>query len=91
MTSNPFIRLYEAPVESLTLAAYLLLFAVVLLLTWWALIRNALEITKAVQEETWVKNAPLYPPFGFMLRLVAIPGIIAIDLFLVAAFLHFLI
>lgn len=89
MTANPFIELYEAPVESLTLAAYFLLFAVVLLLTWWALVRNVLEIIKTINEETWVKNAPLYPPFGFMLRLVAIPGIVAIDLFLIAAFLYF--
>lgn len=89
MTANPFIRLYEAPVESLTLAGYLLILLAALVGTWWLLTRNVLELYSQVTSDTWAKNTPLYPPFKFIWRLGAIPIIVAIDLFLIAAFLHF--
>ncbi|MDQ2052852.1 hypothetical protein RBH26_20635 [Natronolimnohabitans sp. A-GB9] len=89
MTANPFIELYEAPVETLTLGAYLLILLAALVGTWWLLTRNVLELYKQAATETWAKNAPLYPPFKFIWRLAAIPVIVAIDLFLIAAFLYF--
>jgi len=86
---NPFIRLYEAPVESLTLGAYLLLLLAALVFTWWLLTRNVLELYDQATSETWAKNTPLYPPFKFVWRLAALPIIVAIDLFLIAAFVYF--
>lgn len=89
VTANPFIRLYEAPIESLTLAAYLLILLAALVGTWWLLTRNVLELIDQATSETWAKNTPLYPPFRFIWRLAAVPVIVAIDLFLIAAFLYF--
>lgn len=87
---NPFIRLYETPVESLTLAAYLLILVVALVWTWWLLTRNVLELYRQATTETWAKNTPLYPPFKFVWRLATVPAIVAVDLFLLAAFIHFI-
>lgn len=87
---NPFIELYEAPVETLTLAGYLLILVIALVWTWWLLTRNVLELYQQATTETWAKNTPLYPPFKFVWRLAAVPAIVATDCFLIAAFVYFL-
>ncbi|WP_395166341.1 hypothetical protein [Natrinema pallidum] len=89
MTANPFIELYEAPIETLTLWAYLLFLLAALIATWYLLTRNLLEMYKRWVSETWSTNTPLYPPGTWLLRAVAIPIILAIDLFLIAAFVYF--
>lgn len=90
MTSNPFVRLYEAPVETLTLAAYLLVLLAVLLLTIYALGRNLMTLYLRWESEGWSNTMPPYPPGDWMARAIAVPVVLAVDLLLIAAFFYFL-
>ena len=77
---NPFIRLYEAPVETLTAAAYTLVLLALLLATWYALGRNLLTLYKDFQEG-WL----VLPPFWWTARAFGALLIVAVDLLLLAA------
>ena len=83
MSSNPFIRLYEAPVEALTDAAWVLVLAAALFATWYALGRNLLTIYQDFQDG-WLA----LPPAGWTARVIGALVIIAIDLLLLAAIIH---
>lgn len=81
---NPFVRLYEAPVETLAALGYVLLLVTLLVLTLAACWRNT--ITLYVR---WDRQRPgqweYVPPLDWLVRLAAIPFILAIDAWAVAA------
>lgn len=80
---NPFIRLYEAPVESLTAGAYALVLIAALVASWYAAGRNLLYLQKQYQ------NGWRYlVPFWYMVRLVGLVLVVAVDLLLVAGIIH---
>jgi hypothetical protein len=82
---NPFIRLYEAPVESLTAGAYALVLVAALVASWYAAGRNLLYLQKQYQ------NGWRYlVPFWYMVRLTALVLVVAVDLLLVAGIIHVL-
>lgn len=82
---NPFIRLYEAPVESLTAGAYALVLIAALVASWYAAGRNLLYLQKQYQ------NGWRYlVPFWYMVRLTALVLVVAVDLLLVAGIIHVL-
>ena len=86
---NPFIRLFEQPVETLLLGAYLLVLLALLVSTWYVLGRNFMTLYSRWDKEAWSNGTP-YPPATWVLRLIAIPIVLAIDLLLIAAFVHFI-
>lgn len=77
---NPFIRLYEAPVEALTAGAYALLLVAALVATWYALSRNLMTLYQDYQKG-WL----ILPPIAWTARAVGALVIVAIDLLLLAA------
>jgi len=79
MIANPFIRVYEAPVESLTAGAYALVLVAALVTSWYALGRNALYLT-----ERWRDGWLVLVPFWYAARIVGALLIVAIDLLLIA-------
>lgn len=82
---NPFISLFEAPVETLTAAAYVVVLFGALVVSWWALGRNLLYLRDRFQ------NGWKYlVPFWYALRIGAATVLIAVDLLLVAAIIHVL-
>jgi len=82
---NPFIRLYEHPVEALTDAAFVTLLVAALVATWWAAGRNGLYLTNQYQ------NGWRYlVPFWYAVRCLALLVIMSIDLALIAAIIHVL-
>lgn len=84
LAANPFIRLYKAPVETLTLAAYACGLLALLGLTWWALYGNILTLTIQFKKRTWTYD----PPPSWVFRLIAVPLVFAIDAAALAAFIH---
>lgn len=84
---NPFIDLVNDPVATLTLLGWLLLLITLLLLTLSICYRNALKII-----HQWHADRPheweYVPPVGFMLRVAAIPAILWIDAWVIAAILY---
>lgn len=82
---NPFIRLFEAPVESLTAGAYALLLVAALLTTWYAGGRNALTLYDTYQQG-WL----VLPTFWWTVRAVGMLLVVALDLLLVAGIIHVL-
>ena len=85
MTANPFVRLFEAPVESLTAGAYALVLLAALIASWYLAGRNLLYLHKQYQ------NGWLYlVPFWYMLRLTALVLVVAVDLLLIAGIIHVL-
>jgi len=80
VTLNPFIELYQHPVDTLTAAAYVVLLLGALVATWWAAGRNALAL-----DSQWREGWLLLIPFWPAVRIVAMFGILAVDLLLVAA------
>lgn len=85
MTTNPFVAVYETPVESLTDAGYGLLLLGALIMSWWALGRNALYL-----QEEWRNGWLVLVPFWYAVRTVAALIGIAVDLWLVAALIAIL-
>jgi hypothetical protein len=79
MTANPFIRLYEMPVESLTAGAYALVLVAALMATWYGLGRNLLYL-----HQRWRNGWSLLIPFWYAARVIAILLVAAIDMLLVA-------
>jgi len=82
---NPFIRLYEAPVETLTASAYALVLLGALLATWYAATRNLLTLIDTYQDG-WL----ILPPFGWTLRVVGMLLVASLDLLLIAGIVHVL-
>lgn len=83
MSTNPFIRLYDAPVEALTAAAYAIVLLAALVATWYVLGRNLLTLYQDYQQG-WL----VLPPFSWALRVVGSLLILAIDLLLIAGIIH---
>jgi hypothetical protein len=79
MPANPFIRLYEMPVATLTDAAYVLILLAVLVATWWAAGRNALYLSENYQNG-WKYLIPAW----YALRLIGMLVTAAVDLWLLA-------
>jgi len=77
---NPFLELYQHPVDTLTAAAYVALLLGALVATWWAAGRNALALDRQWQEG-WLLLIPFWPA----VRIVAMFGILAADLWILAA------
>lgn len=80
--TNPVVRLYESPVESLTDAGWLFVLLAALVATWWAAGRNVLWL-----DDQWGNGWKFLPPFWVAVRIVALLGIVAVDLWLMAAML----
>jgi hypothetical protein len=78
--ANPFVRLFEAPTETLTAAAYALVLVGLVVLSWWALGRNLLYLREQYRDG-WQFLVPL----GYAGRVASACGLIAVDLWLVAA------
>lgn len=83
MHPNPFIRLFEAPVETLNAAAYTLVLLSFIFATWYAAGRNTLAIYEDFQNGWQV-----LPTFWWTLRVFGLFWIAAIDLLLVAGIVH---
>lgn len=79
MPANPFIRLFEMPVETLTSTAYALVLLAALVATWWAAGRNLLWL-----DRHWGSGWKYLPPFWPALRMIAVLIIAAVDLLLIA-------
>lgn len=77
---NPIIRLYEAPVETLTDAGWALILVAALFATWWAAGRNLLWL-----DDQWGHGWKYLPTFWVAARGVALLLILAVDFWLVAA------
>jgi len=80
MTSNPFLRLYDAPVQSLTDAAFVTVLLAALMATWWAGGRNALWLYTRYQA-----NWKFLPPWEYAARTITMLLVVALDLALLAA------
>ncbi|GGK74622.1 hypothetical protein [Haloarcula sebkhae] len=84
MIPNPFIELFRSPVATLVGLGYALLLITLLVATLAACWRNA--VTIAVR---WDRQRPgqweYLPPVGFLARVAAIPFVLAIDAWAVAA------
>lgn len=83
MTANPFVRLFEAPVETLTLAGYALGLLALTVATAGVCWTNAL----AVYDEATAPRRPwtYVPPLTFLARLTAIPLLLMVDVWAIAA------
>ncbi len=80
---NPFIELFEQPVETLTAGAYALVLLSALLATWYAAGRNALTLYDSYQNG-WL----VLPTIWWVARAVGLLLIVAIDLLLVAGIIY---
>jgi hypothetical protein len=78
--TNPFLRLVEQPVETLTDAGWVVVLLAALIATWWAAGRNLLYLNEQYQEG-W----KCLVPFWYAVRVVGLLLIVAIDLWLLAA------
>mgnify|MGYP006287475347 CR=1 FL=1 len=80
---NPFISLFEAPVETLTAGAYVVVLLGALTLSWWGLGRNILYLRNRFQTD-W----KYLVPFWYAARIGAVAALVAVDLLLIAAIIH---
>ena len=78
---NPFIEFYQDPVGVLAALGYVLLLLCLLAVTIAACWRNALTIHIQWRRGTWKYD----PPTSWLLRVAAIPLVLAIDAWAVAA------
>jgi hypothetical protein len=76
---NPIIRVYQAPVESLTAGAYALVLVAALVASWYALGRNLLYLS-----ERWQDGWLVLVPGWYAARVVGLLLLVALDLLLVA-------
>jgi membrane protease YdiL (CAAX protease family) len=76
---NPFVELAQDPVGVLTAAAYATLLLAALVGTWWALSRNLLYLL-----DNWQDGWIVLVPLGYAARTMAVLGLVAVDLALVA-------
>jgi hypothetical protein len=79
MPANPFLRLYEMPVATLTDAAFALVLLAALVATWWAAGRNALYLSEQYQNG-WKYLVPAW----YAARLIGMLLVAAVDLWLLA-------
>lgn len=86
---NPFVALYEDPVGALTALAYGLLLLTLLFVTLAAVWRNAVTV-----KVRWERQRPVeweyLPPAGWLLRVAAIPFVLAVDAWALAALFYLL-
>lgn len=86
---NPFIELYQHPVEVLAALGYALLLVALLVATVAACCRNAVWLSVR-----WDRQRPqqweYVPPIWWLVRLAAIPFILAIDAWALAALIWLL-
>lgn len=84
---NPFIHLWERPVHTFLLLGYGLLLVSLLVVTLAACWRNAITL-----RARWAVERPHEwewdPPLGWLLRVAAIPLVLAIDAWMLGAFVH---
>jgi len=76
---NPFVELAQDPVAVLTAAAYATVLLAALVGTWWALSRNLLYLL-----DNWQDGWIVLVPLGYAVRTMAVLGLVAGDLALVA-------
>ena len=82
---NPFVRLWEAPVGTLTAFAYAIVLASMLIATWWALGRNLVVLV-----DQWQEGWRVLVPGAYAARVVAASLLVALDVLLVAGIIHVL-
>jgi len=82
---NPFLRLIEQPVASLTDLGWLLVLLAALAGTWWAAGRNLLWL-----DDNWRNGWYLLPDARYVGRLIALLGVLAADAWLLAAIVEIL-
>lgn len=85
MSANPFIRLYEAPAETLTAFAYAIILLALLLLTWWALTTLVFDLYR-----DWRNGWLALPPLKYVAKAALGCVIVAVDLLLIAGIIHVL-
>lgn len=76
---NPFVRVFEAPVEALTAGAYALVLVAALVASWYALGRNLLYL-----EDQWREGWLVLVPLWYAARVVGLLLLVALDLLLIA-------
>lgn len=81
---NPFIELYRDPVTFLTAVAYLLGLLTLVFLTLAACWRNAATL-KAQFDHQYPNQWQYFPPASWLLRVAAIPAVLAIDAWALSA------
>lgn len=88
MVTNPFIALYDRPVETLTLAGYVLLLVFLTTGTLALLYNNILSLRAqwVGQRRRWAH--PYAPPLTFQARVLSIPFVLFIDALLSAAIIY---
>lgn len=84
MVTNPFVRLFEAPVETLTLTGYVLGLLCLLFLTLAACWRNAI-VVKVQFDKNYPNRWQYNPPTAWLLRVAAIPLVLMVDVWALAA------
>ena len=84
MVANPFVRLFVAPVETLTLLGYVLGLLALTLITVAMCVRNALTLHVRYEKQR-PAQWQYVPPLGWLLRLAAIPFVLAVDVWAVGA------
>lgn len=82
---NPFVSLFETPVETLTGFAYAIVLASMLIATWWALGRNLVVLV-----DQWQEGWQVLVPGAYAARVVTAALLIAIDALLLAGIIHVL-
>ncbi len=80
MIANPFVRLFEDPVGSTLVFAYVMFLLSALLATLYLTSRNVLTLYLRWDREGWTT-----PPMSWAARCIAIPMILGIDSLLLGA------
>lgn len=84
IVANPFVRLFEAPVETLTLAGYVLGLLALVFITLAACWRNAL-VVKVQYDKNYPNRWQYNPPASWLLRVAAIPFVLMVDVWALGA------
>lgn len=86
---NPFIAFYEDPVAFLTALGYALLLVTLLFVTLGGVYRNAITV-KARWDAQRPQMWKLVPPVDWLLRVAAIPFVLMLDAWALAALFYLL-
>ena len=81
---NPFIELYRNPVGALAALGYTLALLTLVFLTLTACWRN-IHTVKAQYDHQYPNQWQYFPPAGWLLRLAAIPAVLAVDAWALSA------